>query len=61
MQTGTLGGMPGDPGVTALEHVVEEPPTLCDDVLMEGKPHLTLKKTQQLLRKENLFVVESDH
>lgn len=45
MQTGTLGGMPGAPGATALEHVVEEPPILCDDVLMEGKPHLTLNKT----------------
>lgn len=46
MKTGTLGGMPGAPGVTALEPVGEEPPTLCAVASMEGKPHLTSNKTQ---------------
>lgn len=46
METGTSGGTPGAPGVTALELAGEEPPTPYDAVSMEGKPHLTSNKTQ---------------
>lgn len=41
MKTGRLGGMPGVPGVTALEPVAEGPPIHCGAASMEGKPRCT--------------------